>query len=213
MGSPDGETGREEDEGPQHQVTISNPFYIGIYELTQTQWMSIMGDNPSEFRGSNDPVANVSWEDCQTFIQNLNQLVQGSFRLPTEAEWEYACRAGTTTRFSWGDDSSYSQIGQYEWYSSNSNSRTNEVGLKLPNAWGLYDMSGNVHEWCQDWYGDYTSAAVIDPSGSPPGPNHVDRGGDWSFNGSFCRSAYRSCARTDTKSAYLGFRLVRSLTP
>ncbi|MBC7324568.1 MAG: formylglycine-generating enzyme family protein, partial [Moorella sp. (in: Bacteria)] len=124
MGSPNNEQDRSSNEGPQHQVTLTKPFYLGKYEVTQAQWKAVMGSNPSYFRGNNLPVEQVSWNDCQTFIQRLNQLGQGTFRLPTEAEWEYACRAGTTTRFYWGDDPNYSQIGQYAWYDRNSNSQT-----------------------------------------------------------------------------------------
>ncbi|RJP32347.1 MAG: formylglycine-generating enzyme family protein, partial [Candidatus Omnitrophota bacterium] len=131
MGSPSSEKDRDDDEGPQHQVTISKPFYIGKYPVTQAQWLAVMGTNPAEGYGvGNDyPVYNISWNDCQEFIKKLNQMGQGEFRLPTEAEWEYACRAGTTTRFFWGNDLNYTEIKDYAWYDGNNNPRgTKEVG-------------------------------------------------------------------------------------
>ena len=146
MGSPSNEKDRTIDE-VQHQVTLTKDFYIGKYEVTQAQWQAVMGSNPSSFSGDNNPVELVSWNNCQEFITKLNQMGQGTFGLPTEAEWEYSYRAGTTTAFYWGEDTGYSQIGQYAWYSSNSSSKTHEVGQKLPNAWGMHDMIGNVNEW------------------------------------------------------------------
>ncbi|MEW6238721.1 MAG: formylglycine-generating enzyme family protein [Candidatus Omnitrophota bacterium] len=211
MGSPNGEPGRNTNEGPQHQVTITKPFYMGKYEVTQAQWQAVMGANPSNFKGNNLPVENVSWDDCQNFLYYINKLGQGTFRLPTEAEWEYACRAGTTTRFYWGDDPSYTQIKDYAWYDgNNSPSGTKEVGLKLPNAFGLYDMSGNVWEWCQDWYGSYSSASQIDPAGANSGLNRVLRGGFWEINAWSCRSAHRYNETPDVWHIFFGFRLVRT---
>ncbi|MEW6235528.1 MAG: formylglycine-generating enzyme family protein [Candidatus Omnitrophota bacterium] len=154
----------------------------------------------------------VSWNDCQTFIQKLNQLGQGTFRLPTEAEWEYACRAGTTMRFYWEDDPNNSQIGEYAWYDGNrSRNGTEEAGLKLPNAFGLFDMSGNVWEWCQDLYGNYSSDSQNDPTGTNSGSLRLSRGGSWEHHGP---GSYRSAARyrhgPDETLNDLGFRLVRN---
>lgn len=173
-----------------------------------------MGSNPASNYGVglNNPVYYVSWNDCQAFIQNLNQLGQGTFRLPTEAEWEYACRAGTQTAFYWGEDSSYSQIREYAWYDGNSSSKTHEVGTKLPNAWGLFDMSGNVWEWCQDWYGNYSSNSQVDPTGAVRGSSRVIRGGSWLAHARICRSAYRSGHSPVYWTAGLGFRLALSRT-
>ncbi len=217
----------QSDELPQHQVTITKDFYIGKYEVTQAQWYAVMRTTPSEFHGEPDkPVETVSWNDCQTFVEKLNamDLVDGEFRLPTEAEWEYACRAGTTTRFYWGDSDSESVMKQYCWYEKNAEDGdwtsphadeegTQPVGLKLPNAWGLYDMSGNVWEWCQDWYGDYPLGAVVDPIGQESGSLRVARGGCWLSYAWYCRSADRSGCGPDLTSDNLGFRLVLSRTP
>jgi len=208
MGSPENEKDRISDEGPQHQVTISQPFYMGIYEVTNGQWKAVMGTSPSG--EMNRPAQQVSWNDCQTFIQQLNMMGQGSFRLPTEAEWEYACRAGTTTRFHWGDDLNYTQIGNYEWYQDNSNMQTQEVGLKQPNGWGLYDMSGNVLEWCQDSYGAYPSDPQTDPLGSINSNSKVLRGGGWGFIASYCRSAVRAYTSKESGDSGIGLRLIRT---
>ena len=204
MGSPTDEQDRESDE-TQHVVTISQPFYIGAYEVTQAQWEALMGGNPSHNAGNpNHPVENVSWNDCQDFILALNALVQGTFRLPTEAEWEYACRAGTTTRFYWGEDPQ----GAYEWYFSNSGQQSQPVGQKLPNPWGLYDMGGNVLEWCLDWYGDYPSGSVTDPSGPASGTGRVLRSnhiGGWTLVGSADRRGHVP----DLRDKACGLRVVR----
>ena len=211
MGSPDDELGREGDEGPQHQVTITQPFYIGVYEVTQAQWAAVMGTYPSNFGYiPANPVERVSWEDCQSFIAILNTKGIGKFRLPTEAEWEYACRAGSTTRLPWGDDPEYSQLGQYAWYRDNSGEKTHPVGQKKSNSWGLYDMNGNVNEWCSDWYAaSYEIDKVTDPNGPAIGSNRVHRGGSWNFNPEYYRSASRNCITPMFKSSHIGFRLVR----
>jgi len=152
MGSPDSDSNAYDHEKPAHQVTISEPFYMGKYEVTQAQWKAVMGENPSRFKGDDHPVENVSWEDVQQFIQKLNAKEgKEACRLPTEAEWEYAARAGTTTIYSFGNNAS--QLGNYAWYDENSGNTTHPVGDKPPNPWGLYDMHGNVWEWVQDWYG------------------------------------------------------------
>ena len=211
MGSPDNESGRDSSEGPQHEVTISQPFYLGKYEVTQAQWEAVMGRNPSTFREYPDrPVDAVSWSDCQSFLDVLNALEQGSFRLPTESEWEYACRAGTTMRYYWGDDPSDSEIGDYAWYSGNSDRRTHDVGQKIANAWGLFDMSGNVYEWCSDWFGDYSSDPQTNPQGPTSGSYRVVRGGRWFYSAPACRSAHRNGYASTFRTGYIGVRLVRS---
>ena len=157
------------DPGAQHTVTITQPFYLSKYEVTQGQWQAVMGGNPSRFSdcGPNCPVEQVSWEDVEGFIEELN-LREGVsvYRLPTEAEWEYAARAGTQTTYHFGNAAN--RLGQYGWYEDNSGNRSHPVGEKRPNVWGLYDMHGNVWEWVADWYGDYPSGAVIDPRGPRP---------------------------------------------
>ena len=179
MGSPSNESGRYDNE-KQHRVTLTKGFHMQTTEVTQRQWKAVMGNNPSNFKncGDNCPVEEVSWNDVQDFIRKLNQREGGSkYRLPTEAEWEYAARAGTTTRFSFGDDEG--RLGEYAWYSGNSGRKTHSVGQKTPNAWDLYDMHGNVWEWCQDWYGDYPSGSVTDSIGPSSGSRRVIRGGSW----------------------------------
>jgi len=174
-----------------HKVTITKPFYLGKFEVTQEQWERVMGSNPSNFKGAKNPVEQVSWEDCQTFIRKLGEKVPGyTFRLPTEAEWEYACRAGSSSEYCYGDDAG--GLGEYAWYDGNSGSKTHPVGEKKPNAWGLYDMHGNVWEWCQDWYGNLDSNAATDPVGPSSGSYRVLRGGSWYDDAALCRSASRS---------------------
>jgi formylglycine-generating enzyme len=218
MGSPSSEAGRNDDE-TQHQVTLTKGFWLGKYEVTQGQWEAIMGNNPSHFSncGSNCPVEQVSWNDCQEFIRKLNNLSGFSgFRLPTEAEWEYACRAGTTTAFNTGRCLSTSEAnyngnrplegcseGQYR-------EKTLPVGSFAPNAWGLYDMHGNVWEWCWDWHGSYPTGPVSDSTGAVSGSNRVLRGGSWDFYESFCRSAVRGNGAPDNRNYDDGFRLCRA---
>jgi formylglycine-generating enzyme required for sulfatase activity len=213
-------------EYPVHHVTISQPFYLGKYAVTQGQWKAVMGTNPSRFIGGRDliqeigldrslvpvdrnrPVEQVSWEDVQDFIQRLNAKEGGTnYRLPTEAEWEYACRAGSTTEYSFGDDPN--QLGAYGWYDGNSNGETHPVGQRTPNAWGLYDMHGNVYEWVQDWIGEYAPEPATDPQGPASGWSRVFRGGSWRDNASDCRSAYRDRENTRYSQGRLGFRLLR----
>jgi len=193
-----------------YPVTLSRPFYLGTYQVTQAQWTAIMATNPSKFKGDNRPVERVSWNDCQEFIRKLNSK-EGTdkYRLSTEAEWEYACRAGTTTRFCFGDDET--MLSQCAWFTKNSANETHPVGQKKANAWGLYDMHGNVWEWCQDWYGGYTKSAVTDPSGSGSGSFRVLRGGCWSDNAKCSASAYRYGNVPGYRRGNLGFRLARSL--
>jgi len=208
MGSPPHEINRADDEN-LHIVTISKPFYMQSTQVTQGQWEEVMGNNPSFFRncGDNCPVENVSWDDAQEFIRKLNQ-VKGTdkYRLPTVAEWEYACRAGSTTRYYFGDDEA--ELGEYAWYHNNSDGKTHPVGQKKPNAWGLYDMHGNVWEWCQDWYGEY-SGSVTDPKGPISGEYRVLRGGSWIHGERGMRSAYRLRLRPDGRFSFIGFRLAR----
>jgi formylglycine-generating enzyme required for sulfatase activity len=206
MGSANG----SDDERPVHTVRISKPFYLGLHEVTQGQWETVMGSNPSQFKGdTNRPVETVSWEEVQKFIDKLNSR-EGStkYRLPTEAEWEYAARAGSTTAYSFGDDSS--QLGKYAWFADNADNTTHPVGKLQPNAWGLYDMHGNVWEWVQDWYGKYTAEPVTDPQGPASGSARVVRGGSWYFDAGICRSAYRSHNTPGGRIVYLGFRLLRT---
>ena len=172
-----------------------------------------MGTKPSRFKGLQNPVEKVNWADAVEFCRKLSALPAEKsagyvYRLPTEAEWEYACRAGTTTRYSFGD--SDSELGDYAWYDKNSGRTTHPVGGKKPNAWGLYDMHGNVWERCQDWHGDYPSGSVTDPTGAVSGSYRVYRGGSWNFISDYCRSADRLRNSPDGRSYYLGFRVLRS---
>jgi formylglycine-generating enzyme required for sulfatase activity len=206
MGSNDGSN----DEKPVHEVRLSKSFYLGKYEVTQGQWQAIMGTNPSNFKGdANLPVENVSWNEMQEFIRKLNAKEGDTkYRLPTEAEWEYAARAGTTTAYSFGNDER--QLGEYAWYSPNSGNKTHPVGQKKPNAWGLYDMHGNVWEWVQDWYGPYTAGSAVDPAGPASGSFRVHRGGGWTLVAWFCRPAYRNNGAPGGRGSHLGFRLLRT---
>ena len=210
MGSPAGEAGRNGDE-TLHRVTISQAFYIGKYEVTQGEWEAVMGDNPSSFDdcGRTCPVEEVSWEDVQGFIEELN-LREGvrRYRLPTEAEWEYAARAGTQTAYSFGNAAN--RLGLYGWYNDNSGDRTQPVGGKRPNAWGLYDMHGNVWEWVGDRYGEYPSGRVTDPRGPSSGAYRVDRGGGWDGSARDCRAADRNWLAPGDRIYGLGFRLART---
>ncbi len=206
MGSPDDEDDRVDDEGPVHGVSFESSFWLGKYEVTQGQWEAVMNDNPSWYNGVNRPVENVSWDEVQEFESALD----GAFRLPSESEWEYACRAGTTTRFYWGADG----IDRYAVYISNHpyvNGNTAEVGTKLPNAWGLYDMSGNVLEWCEDWYHNSYNNAPDDGSAwiSPSVGGRVIRGGSWGSVAGYCRSAKRRDFAQSAPYNYIGFRLAR----
>jgi formylglycine-generating enzyme required for sulfatase activity len=205
MGSSKG----DDDERPVHTVTLSRPFYLGTTEVTQGQWAAVMGSNPSQYKGRDHPVEQVSWEEVQRFIKQLNAKEGSSlYRLPTEAEWEYAARAGTRSAWSFGDEER--SLGTYAWYGDNAGNRTHPVGQKRPNGWGLYDMHGNVREWVQDWYGPYPSGAVTDPQGPRSGSNRVIRDGSWDNSASYCRSALRSSYAPDISSVDLGFRLLRT---
>ncbi|MCP5518841.1 MAG: SUMF1/EgtB/PvdO family nonheme iron enzyme [Verrucomicrobiales bacterium] len=216
MGSPANEAGRDSNEGPVHTVRLERPFYLGKYEVTQGQWERVMGNNPSRFKGeARRPVESVSWMEAQGFVSMLNDSLGGAaglrFALPSEAQWEYGCRAGTTTRFSFGNEES--GLGEYGWYTGNGGGRTHLVGGKQPNGWGLYDMHGNVWEWCSDWYGTYSVGAVIDPKGPNTGSHRVYRGGGWSNGARICRSADRYGHAPSLRSSYLGFRMVLVAVP
>lgn len=197
----------ESDEKPTHSVTLSS-YYICKYEVTQALWRAVMGSNPSNFKGDNLPVECVSWNDCQTFINRLNSYTGRNFRLPTEAEWEFAARGGNYSRHYKYSGSNY--IGDVAWYDDNSGNRTHPVGTKQPNELGLYDMSGNVYEWCSDWYGSYSSYSQSDPTGPNSGSNRVFRGGGGINLARRCRSSYRCNNAPGYGNGDLGLRLVLS---
>ena len=220
MGSPASEKDRGSDE-TQHEVTISKPFYLGATEVTQAQWKAVMGTEPwagKAYAKANreHAVSYVSWDDCQAFIRKLNARVRGGgFRLPTESEWEYACRAGSRTRFSFGDDEA--RLGDYAWYRGNAWDRDQKyahaVGQKKPNAWGLYDMHGNVYEWCEDWYEkEYPRGRLTGPKGPATGTSRVLRGGSFIFPG-VCRSAFRLGCIPSGRIYLFGFRVSRTVLP
>ncbi|MBI4569094.1 MAG: formylglycine-generating enzyme family protein [Planctomycetes bacterium] len=209
MGSPDNEPERDADEGPQHQVNV-NAFLMGKYEVAQRQWRAVMGNNPSYFKdaGIFAPVEWVSWNDCKQFCEKTG------LRLPSEAEWEYACRAGTTTRYSFGDDES--EAGEYAWYGATSGGiTTHPVGQKKPNGWGLYDMHGNVWEWCEDEYHDSYNGAPTDGSAwtSNKGGARVLRGGSWLNTARSLRAAFRDGRTPAFRNAYVGVRVSASVSP
>jgi len=216
MGSPVTEPYRSNDE-TRHKVTLKKSFYLQATEVTQAQWMEIMGENPSEFKkcGADCPVETVSWDDCQEFIRKLNEREHtNKYRLPSEAEWEYACRAGRASAFANGgitvcgceSDPNLDQMG---WYCANSWRKTHPVGQKKINAWGLYDMHGNVWEWCRDWYGEYSEGAVVDPEGARYGPRRVIRGGSCLNYAEKCRAAYRYSYKTNVRMNNIGLRVAR----
>ena len=217
----------DDNEKPTHQVTLSD-YYIGKYEVTQGLWIKVMGSNPSYFKncGDNCPVENVSWEECQVFISKLNQLTGKRFRLPTEAEWEYAARGGRDVARNVQLQTKYAgsnALGEVAWYLDNSDVNypggyeetggklgTHTVGTKKPNALGIYDMSGNVWEWCNDWYGDYSSGGVMNPKGASTGSGRVIRGGGWYGYGYNYRVSNRDYDRPSRSSYSHGIRLVFS---
>ncbi|HXT22757.1 MAG TPA: formylglycine-generating enzyme family protein [Thermoanaerobaculia bacterium] len=216
MGSPPGELGREAQELP-HEVRISRAFYMGIHEVTQRQWQQVMGSNPSWFRGCGKdcPVERVSWHQVQVFITRLNRLTAQRFRLPTEAEWELACRAGTTTPFHTGGDltaarANYDGEGPYGRSPPGLFRRTTtKVGSFPPNRFGLHDMHGNVWEWTEDWHCPYATEAVTDPVGACATDFKVIRGGSWYFDANSARCALRYTHRPQDSGFSIGFRLVR----
>jgi sulfatase modifying factor 1 len=192
-------------EKPAHQVTLSS-YYIGKYLVTQEQWEAVMGNNPSEIKGARHPVECVNWDDIQVFLERLNTQTGMKYRLPTEAEWEYAARGGKYSqgfKYSGGDD-----LEKVAWFDKNSGQTTHEAGLKQPNELGLYDMSGNVWEWCNDWYGSYFSDPQTNPKGSANGTSRVLRGGCWGYNAGYCRVSNRNCDTPVGRNYDVGFRLV-----
>ena len=203
MGSPESEK-YHQDNALQHEVTLTKPFYMGKYEVTQEQWESVMGNSPSSrTKGAKLPVTNVSWEDCQEFIKKLNEKTSGGYRVPTEAEWEYSCRAGTTTAYSYGDNLTKSDANI-------DGDSIKAVGSYRPNAFGLYDMHGNVWEWCNDWYGSLQDGEVTDPKGAATGISRVLRGGSFNNNESKARSSNRNNNTPTNRGTDLGFRLVKT---
>ena len=228
MGSPISEYDRDRDE-TQHRVTLTHSFEMQTTTVTQAQWAEVMGSNPSYFQREgdcvdrkviqvqganvtvcpNNPVEQVSYNDVQTFIQKLNDTKRDGFtyKLPTEAQWEYAARAGSTAAYSFGDNSS--ALGDYAWYSDNSGSKTHPVATKRANGFGLYDMHGNVWQWVQDFYGSYSAADAVDPV-CTSGSGRVFRGGSWYYFASGLRSAYRNYHDTTFRIVNVGFRLVRT---
>ena len=216
MGSPEDELGREVAEGPQHEVTITQGFYIGKYEVTQSQWEAVTGTRPWEgaaftMNDPDAPVVRISWDDVQAFIGVLNEFEgEDVYRLPTEAEWEYACRAGTTTR--WAFEDNQDLVGQYAWYQGSAGADhryAHPVGERLSNTWGLYDMHGNVAEWVYNWQTDYSSGPQIDPVGPDTGEWRVVRGGGFSSTFERVRSAVRKFQRPNKIFGDVGVRLVR----
>ena len=207
MGATSEQQNPYDDEKPTHRVSLSS-FYIGKYEVTQALWKAVMGSNPSNWKGDNLPVENVSWNDCQTFLRKLNAMTGKNFRLPTEAEWEYAARGGNLSR---GYQYSGSKkIDDVAWYDNNSGGETHPVGTKAPNELGIYDMSGNVWEWCQDWYGDYHGYSQTNPTGPSSGSYRVYRGGSLGGLAWYCRVAYRNYYVPGYRCNGLGLRLALS---
>ena len=197
-----------DNEKPVHQVTLTNDYYMGMYEVPQALWEAVMGSNPSEYKGDNLPVEMVSWNDCQEFISKLNSLTGRKFRLPTEAEWEYAARGGKRSRgYQYSGNSNISDVA---WYDGNSGSKTHPVGTKQANELGIYDMSGNVYEWCSDWYGSYSSSSQTNPTGADSGSSRVYRGGSWIYIAWLCRLSYRAGNTPGYRSYGLGLRLALS---
>jgi len=201
---------RNADEKPAHKVSITKPFFLGKYEVTQQQWMAIMENNSSGFQGPKNPVEHLTWDDCQAFVAKVNAKLRNSgakFSLPTEAQWEYACRAGGTTQYCCGDDEQ--GLLDYAWFEGNSGNKAHPVGQKKPNAWGLYDMHGNVSEWCADWHGKdyYGKSPAADPTGPAFGDARVLRGGNWRADAMLSRSACRNSSVPFMRSITYGFRV------
>ena len=221
MGSPESEPERNAERETQHEVTLTRGYWLADTACTQALWQAVMGDNPSRFNDDlTNPVEQVSWDDVQTFLDRLNELVPGlAAGLPSEAQWENACRAGTTTPFSFGENITPEQVN----YEGNNpyadgkkgqfRGRTVPVKSLPPNPWGLYEMHGNVDEWCADWYSNYTEGPQIDPSGPPEGVLRVLRGGSWSIGGRRCRAALRSGFEPGYRGFTIGFRLAPGQRP
>lgn len=204
----------EVDEMPKHSVRVS-PFAIGKYEVSQAQWSAVMGSvNPSHFKGDNLPVEEITWAEAIEFCQRLSARNGDQFRLPTEAEWEYAARAGSATEYSFGDEEKL--LDSYGWHNDNSGGKTHVVGSRIPNRWNLFDMHGNVYEWCQDWFSDcyyqelFINSVVSNPQGPATGVSRVIRGGGYNNEKGRCRSAERLGWKTDARDSGTGFRIVRN---
>ena len=214
MGSPDSDKDAREAEKPQHLVQITKPFYLGAYEVTQEEYEQVIGNNPSEFEGDPQrPVETVSWEDAEKFCERLSEKEGKTYRLPTEAEWEYACRAGSRTKYCFGD--SVTSLGDYAWFEDNSGGTTHPVGEKKPNAWRVYGMHGNVQEWCADGYekGYYANSPSVDPQGASSGYStryHVLRGGTSFTRSETSRSAFRNRNPPSHRNDGMGFRICRT---
>ena len=213
MGSPATEAGRSSNE-TQHPVTLTKAFYLGIHEVTQENYQMVLGTNPSGFEGPQNPVDSVSWQDAVEYCRKLSEAPDEKeagrvYRLPTEAEWEYACRAGTTTAASFGNDDSLTDI--YAWHSLNSRRKSQPVGQKKSNPWGLHDMHGNVWEWCQDWYGEYPTDKAVDPLGPPMGSARVHRGHCCFDIAERIRSSVRHKSEPSREGKGIGFRVVLEL--
>jgi len=209
MGSPESEEDRYSNE-TQHKVTLTKPFYLGKFTITQEQWKLLMRKSPGGWslpKGDHLPITYLSWVDCQEFIKKLNASTKGGYRLPTEAEWEYACRAGTKTMYSFGDEITPNNAN----YDDSDKGKPVTGGSYKPNAFGLYDMHGNVWEWCEEWFGDYPTGEVTDPQGPPIGESRILRGGSFDFSGSFARSAMRSNLKQGGRIQGGGFRLARTI--
>ena len=219
MGSPKNETGRYSDEGPQHEVTITRGFWLGETPVTQAQWQAVMGNNPSQFKGEDRPVEQVNWHECVAFAGKLNEALPGLFAtLPTEAQWEYACRAGSQSAYHQASPCSpvvekNPPLEKLGWFADNSGHETHPVKQKLANTWGLYDLHGNVWEWCRDDMRPYTDAPQRDPVGPLEGARRVVRGGSWSGRARFCRAAYRFRWEPGDRWVNQGFRLAAGQEP
>jgi formylglycine-generating enzyme required for sulfatase activity len=226
MGSPTNEVDHIPGEDPQTEVTITRGFWMGKFEVTQDEFLAVLGTNPSYFTTNNGyppdlsrPVETVSWHDATNYCGRLTQQERAAgripadsvYRLPTEAEWEYAYRAWTSTRFSYGDDPGYTNLTDYAWFCPNAHDTPHPVGGKQPNPWGLYDMPGNVTEWCQDWFGEYGGGTAVDPQGPPTGEGRVLRGGNWDEGPSDCRAAVRGGCDPGDFGFKIGFRVVLSV--
>jgi formylglycine-generating enzyme required for sulfatase activity len=199
----------DENERPRHKVAFENPFLIGKYTVTQSQWQAIMETNPSHFKETGRPVEMVSYEDAGLFVDRLNHKEDThTYRLPTEAQWEYAARAGSQSTYCFGSERM--KLGKYAWFRKNSAEATHPVGLLLPNEWGIHDMHGNVHEWCADWFDRnyYAGSPLNDPRGPEKGLARTLRGGDWGSEEWYCRCAIRSLSSPDRRSPRVGFRVV-----
>ena len=227
-------------EKPVHTVSFTKNFMIGKTEVMQIDYQELMGINPSKYVGDSLPVDKVNWFDAALFCNALSKqdgfdtvyeyaeiigtpgdscrlkdlkidLTKKGYRLPAEAEWEYACRGGTATDYYWGNSSDIDTMSMYAWYSKNSNNETHKVGKKLPNDYGLYDISGNLYEWCHDWYGPYTSDTEVNPEGPASGTSRIIRGGNWLTSAKYCRASYRGCIGAPFRCSAIGFRVARSL--